>query len=481
MSYGTYNFRPVPIINLNKAYETSEDGSQLGVSISITLDGTVVATGADGEALNAHSIVYIDEVQDKLANAIHENNGEFFIVQCGGTTLISGYPLVKNISFPQSSNQWVSSSPYNIALEYYDVLATGMDPSGYYIRNATEDWSLELSTDRNPHVYTAGSNPTGFLEAVLTHNISAVGKIVYGANGLTKPAWQRARDYVLARLSEQPDTTFVQSSGVINLPAYSGYDHVRTNQVGELAGSFAVTETWRLTNNRTASEDFTISVRSGVQDGLITVGIDGNVVGLETRVYGQSPSFTTTQTKYEAASGYFNSLNIYGRANGIGVPNLNVIPLMVSIGHNPPQGTISYNYEFNDRPSFCIEGVNILSEVININDTNPTDVFASLVVCGRERGPVLQDISTVNAATREASVEIMVKPTGGCLSAALAVKGAVEDFLELLYEDLQDNQGSNAQVFKHADQESWSPTQGRYSRNIGWTYQTDSTTKSLGA
>lgn len=482
MSYGTHNFRPVPIVSLNRSYELSEGGDQLGLTVALTLEGTVVATGADGEALHAHSIVSIDEVQDRLASGIHSQNGELFLVKCSDTTLISGYPIVKSIVFPPSSSQWVSSSPYTIELEYYEPLNPNIDPSGYYIKSATEDWSFDLATDRYPHSYTAGSNPSGYLEAILNHNVSAVGKSVYESGGLTKPAWQRARDYVLSKVDEQPDSTFVQISGIINLPSYSGFDHTRTAQIGELGGSFSMSETWRLTKNRIASEDFTITVRSGTNDGLTSVSVNGNVVGFARQTYGNTPGdFTVVTNKYAAASGYFKSLNIYGRVNGIGVPNLNIKPLTVSVGHNPPQGTISYDYEYNDRPSFCVSNSAVLSEVINITDTNPTDVFAALVVCGRERGPVLQDISTVNVATREASVELLIKPTGGCLSAPFALKGDVETFLESVYDDLTDNQGANAQVFKHQDQEVWNLSQGKYSRTIGWTYQTDSTTKSLGA
>ena len=481
MSYGTYNFRPVPLVNLNKQYDLSEAGVPLGVTVGLTLEGTLVPTGADGEA-SGYGISLITELQDNLSTAVKAQNGNLFLVSCDSTPLISGYPIVNNISFPPSLDQWVNTSPYTIDLEYYELPQAGALTGDYYIRSASESWNLELASERKPHNEVDAGNLPQLPEMVVTHSVSAAGKSAYDASGLIKPAWQHARDFVISKLAEKPDNIIVQSSGVINYAPSYYYDHMRTSEIDELGGTFTASETWSViqTYNRHAKEDFSISVASGSTDGITTVSVDGTILGLSSGTYGSSPgSLTTTHYAYDEAVIYFSGLNLYARANNIlSNDTLGLSPVTTTVGHNPPAGTITYSHEYNNKPDPCISGV--LSETITISDVNPTDVFAQLIVCGRARGPVLQSISTVNAATRDVNVEVAVKPTGECATSAGGPRSEVEAYLAVIYSNLLASVGANPQVFKHQDNETWVPSDGRYSRHIGWTYQSDSTTKYLG-
>src|SRR5690606_3496765 len=131
----------------------------------------------------------------------------------------------------------------------------------------------------------------------------------------------------------------------------------------------------------------------------------------------------------------------------------------------------TYTYEYDDRPCNFVTGA--LSEVITINDNDPTDVFASLTVLGRAAGPILQDIGTVTAATREVSIELVMAIPTGCDSGNCGVlitsspRNQVNNLLCCLEGELTD---AYNQVFKSQDTSSWSPKTGRYTRTVQWTY-----------
>src|SRR5690606_38160886 len=123
---------------------------------------------------------------------------------------------------------------------------------------------------------------------------------------------------------------------------------------------------------------------------------------------------------YENAVSYYNALisssRIYYRGNAISGLTLNNSnpPLNSIVTHNPLLGQISYSYEYDDRPTNCVNGA--LSETLTIIDNNPTDIFASLMILGRQAGPLLQPMNTFSSATREISVEVVMDPNSTCPS-----------------------------------------------------------------
>lgn len=227
-----------------------------------------------------------------------------------------------------------------------------------------------------------------------------------------------------------------------------------------------------------AIEDFTVDVRKGIESDITTVSIQGSIQGLETRSYGTNPGdFTISETKYAAASGYWAAINttrIYPRAQlfaGSGLTRpINTTPASRVVGHNPVNGLITYSYEYNDRPSNCISGA--ITESIMVTDNNPTDVFAEIGIPGRSNGPILQDMGTITSAKREVSIEAIMAPATGCSSVTgLFINNPrtqVATIINLFSGDLT---SSHTQVFKHADSETWDVKTGRYTRQVGWTYQ----------
>ncbi len=494
MTYGSYNFTPVPFLRITKEHGKTSDGTRIGTIYHTTLNGNLVN-------LNPGGLQSIMSGQDVLKSGL-ANDGQLFLVQCNGGTVLSAYPRVNSINFDTSSDNWVYTCPYSIELEFDDEIAppSSLSDVSYqppYIQSTSEDWEIEMAEDSHYYSWSLADASTDKppYQFRVTHNIGAVGKRHYGASGLVKEAWQQARDYVVPKLGF--DYTIFSSSGVFNVPTggYQPYNHVRKQTLNETDGSFNVTESWLAVNTgnsllahntKMATESFTVTEKVSKDTSIDTVNIEGTIQGLDTINWGTSPSsgfsyVNNNRTKDSNAYSYYAALDannrfyyrcLFSMYNSL--YTLNSSPLVVSVGRNPSAGTITYNYEYNTRPSNCIAGA--LSENISVNDNNPTDLFATLTVLGRTNGPILQSLGTVTAATREVSIDCVMAPYTGCPTNAAGASGLMAaspktSVATLLCGFQADLQARAGYVFKNADSEKWEPKTGRYSRQVTWTYQ----------
>jgi len=480
MVYGTYNISPVPFLALTRQLQTKADGTIIGCLFNARLDGTIYCPTGGFPAVIAK--------QQDLRQAFL-THGLLFKVMCDSTELIKAYPRIAGpIDFQETSDNWVFSTKYSVDLQWDDELvlneASGLVPP--YISDTQESWSVEFVEDKAKYEFTLPGSITDAnpYQVRITHAISAVGKKHYTSGTLDKEAWEQAREYIVPRLGY--NGSYLGASGVLNISSgnFTAFNHVRQNVVDISAGSYSVTENWIAINPSgsgvagRALEDFTVDVRKGIESDITTVSIQGSIQGLETRSYGTNPGdFTISETKYAAASGYWAAINttrIYPRAQlfaGSGLTRpINTTPASRVVGHNPVNGLITYSYEYNDRPSNCITGA--ITESIMVTDNNPTDVFAEIGIPGRSAGPILQDMGTITSAKREVSIEAIMAPATGCASVSgLFINNPrtqVATIINLFSGDLT---STHTQVFKHADSETWDVKTGRYTRQVGWTYQ----------
>lgn len=494
MTYGDYTFSPVPFMRLSLAANRLGNGQVVGFTWASSLSGDLVDVSTEG-------IVKIDELQDALSSAIYlQPQGSNFYVSCGGSPLLDVYPRIATLSFEQGN--WVNRSPYTIDMEW-DILVSGISD---YISDYKEDWAFEFTEDKNGQLWTTleaaisngelASNTPDYLpfQARITHNVSATGKSAYGSGGLLKPAYQQARAFVNARLVSTPDSEFVENSGAINFfPAnVSGhyFNHVRTVSTDETAGTYAVAENWLMVAASgalvaSALEDFTIDIKQTIDSPYKTVGINGTIQGLETRTYGSAPGdFSISETKYTGAITYWNTIRsrLYTRCRQLSGTTLNPIATSTSNGYNPYTGTITYSNEYNNRPSNCLTIGNgpqlVTSESINLTDNNGGDLFASVFVLGKASGPVLQALGTRSIRTRSLSIESYIAPSNICptsvTSNILALRGTTKpgnvDAVVQLFEDELVDYKEATQVFRTEDSETYNIKEGRYSRQVTWSW-----------
>lgn len=162
---------------------------------------------------------------------------------------------------------------------------------------------------------------------------------------------------------------------------------------------------------------------------------------------------------------------------------LSTIPISTSEGHDPRKGTISYNYEYNNK-LMVISG--IISENINVSYDNSIDSTNETVVLGRPIGPIVQRVGR-SLPRKTISVDIAIPPITAIDQISLNspqcplyrknyIFQTVEKIIEahrpyspskFLNEPIY-NEGL---VYTSNDTEQWSPTAGTYSRSVSWLYQ----------
>lgn len=468
ITYGNYNFQrdagPVPLLDISITFNRNDAGDVLNTLYKTTLKGEInlLPSGIDGYK-------NIDERQDLLISGFSQDYQEFKVT-CDNNTLIQQYPRINSIAFSPSNDNWSETADYSIELEW-----DGAPYSGLYLENISENW--EFSLDQQNKYYSwnlpGGTGDNNMYLFSLTHTVSAKG--LDSKNISNRPAWQEARAWVISRLGY--DSSQVTNSGVFNLNAanFSGWNHSRVQKKSEKDGTFEVTETWLVANTGfgsnagAATEDFTASVSYDISNNLTSVSINGSIQGMEEISYGSSPnSYSVSKSAFTNASGYWQNIRpkLAGRASLIasGVA-INPLPMNYNIGYNPTKGTINYTYQFDDRPCNFIP--NAIFENITINDTNPVDVFAETVVLGRRNGPVLQRLDTVTSSKRNVNIEIVVPRITQCSSISAAITGK-PNINSVLCEI--EAQISGNDYFKSQDNESWDFKNGRYTRNVEWTW-----------
>lgn len=511
LSYGTYPFSPVPLLRLGITANKAGNGELLGLTWTATFTGDLVEVSGGG-------LTSIRNQQDLLEAAIFEQDqGSRLLLKCDATTLLDVYPRVTSLSFDPGI--WVNRSPYTIEMEFDSLV----EDINQYVSAYDETWTFEMVNEKSvptdPGADDApawtileAANSNGELatdtpdylpfQARITHTVNATGKTVYDSGGRVKPAYQQARDFVVARLVSSPTSEIVENSGVINFfPANQEgqyFDHYRTVNQDDAAGTYSVSESWLMLTDYedgfrlgNATEDFTIETRSQADGPYKTVAINGTIQGLESRDYGVSAGdFEIDETKYKAAIDYYTNVKtrIFARCNqvglALGLPAMNPIPFSTSESFNPYNGTITYNREYNSRSANCLlisedPDVPVYSETINMTDNNGGDAFAQIFVLGREdKGPVLQNLNTKTVRTRSLQIECVLNPPSTCFTAmniATIIAGGkptnCDAIVDIFEGDLQTNSSKLAdQIFKSEDVENYSFKEGRYFRNVTWTW-----------
>ena len=410
-------------------------------------------------------------------------------------------------------------------------LASALAASGF-IDDYSESWSIDVEEGKGA-TKTDTTYNNGDISSVrtyrLTRNISATGRTMYYPNGTVikrKEAWEQAKNYVYLSVLKDttPNTSADNSTGYEQFPEYSlgpyfgsgylniakdtwgGYNHLRTESIDVTAGTFTLTDVWLLSSG-SAYEDYRMSLSKGSDNGLYKISIDGTIKGLSSAHAGHSqyggtvqtnqpalnPIFATpTNTQYQNAlykwhqvsntGQYGPNCHLFKRSQSLTHQGLNHVPLSIALGSNEFTGEITYNVEYDSRPTNIISGA--LSESITYSDTYPGDVFAVIPVIGRQTGPVLQYIGGRTEYQRNLNVELVMDKY---YSSGVAGTQGIRQFGVLSKPSLNEPFKSQINSIIHAyspvqeqgirkyfvspPQESWDAKSGRYSLTVNWTYE----------
>jgi len=467
--------------------------------------------------------------KQKSLRALFATDGQMFEITdpAGSDPAVICYPRVLSVDFQEGI--YVERADYTITLEA-DTLLNGdkvnnegslivlgadeafgrpeegktenellVDMSGAFITDFSEDWSIETDEAQGESL----ALPRSYR---ISHNINATGKTHFGPDGKQK-AWEQAKKFVQHRLGYNPSGNYPNimgqiGSGTINLvDTYRGFNHVRSENLSESAGSYSVSENWLIAQG-SAYENFNLSISSSTDNPFVSVSIDGNIKGLseyspsgfggnDTNLNngGRDPS-TLPSGAYDNALGKYHEIsnsgqfgltsNVYKRANNSVAVQLNSQPKSVSLGTNQYTGEVTYNLQFDNRPTNIISGV--LSETISVNDTYPGDIFAVIPVLGRRTGPILQYIGGRTEYKRDISISLVMDytsvPYGSGRNPLLLKKPSVVEptatqIGSLIKELSPAGEPGIRKYFVSPPSESWNPKEGSYSFNLSWTYEMD--------
>lgn len=474
MSKCIYNGKrliPCPFITLNKTFERQDDGTLIGTTWQGTIRGKIIsymgspdksgnfwALGGfppDDTVTQDEKLGAIFRKQEAIRELFSEDGYLLEFQSLDGSAPMKCNPRITGITFDEGN--WVNTCDYSITFDadiiYLNGGVLGEDANTYFIKSAGETWQIETNEDQVEDI--------GLRTYRLTHEVQAQGKRIFNGDGsVSMPAWNRAKEYVIARLGF--DQLIISGSSIKDLPDYyNAYNHVRSESIDENAGNYSVTETWLLSSG-TATEDFSISCNSSLDSSLTSVTIDGTIVGLESR----DSNMRMVSSKYSGALLKFESVSgiIYSRARNYSGKNLNYRPLQSTISKSPNAGSLTYSYQYDDRPANLLS--NSLSEIFTVQDSFDNDIIAIIPVPGRSRGPVLQDIETKTERTRSISVEIVMPIPSGGLSERYNANPY--NTINTLVNDLKP---TGYQVFQTENSPSWDLNTGRFSLNRQWTYE----------
>ncbi len=480
LSYAGNRLIPAPTVSINKSYQKTAEEEIVGSVFNIVITGKMLAykgspsslgvwyTGstypADESIGDTSRLGTLLRKQQAIRSLFNLEGQQLVIQSADGSQPLKCNPRIVSVDF--ANDLWYQTFDYSITLEadiiYIGGSSLGEDGFLNFISSADESWTFDVQDDRAE----SESVPRTYR---VSHTVSAKGKRFYDNTGtLISPAWKQAQGYVLPKLGF--DNTIALSSGVNNLPSYySGYNHVRNEQIDKRGGGYSVTETFLLASGN-ALEDFTVSTKTDINTGLTSVSIDGHVDGLETR----NSSYILTALKYTTAAAKFATVQslMLTRAQTYSGATLNITPISTTIGKNPLTGIINYSYEFNDRPANLFSTAR--SEVINVQDNWGIDVFAPIFVLGRTTGPVIQNLGAHKERTRSLSIELVFPIASGTITNRLytnkpSILPATSGILQSIVTSMNPSSFGATRVNVSEQSTAWDGS--RFAYNVSWVYE----------
>jgi hypothetical protein len=520
-TYGDYLFRPAPLFSINSEPLKTPDGTGYGVIHNVTFNGTLLSTGAvETESGIAGVIQEIESLKEAL-----DRDGKLLKIETpDNTPILSGYPKVTSFNIEPNNDNYTLRADYSIDMELInlrsgssaDLFNGNDDPTAFqlppFIESASESWDVEILDNQYPTAFALSGNKSEvFLHrTAVTHTVNVQARLAYTGLNYSNDIFEDAKKYatgVLLKSTLDGDVLrkFVDLSGVLGGPGSyvettGVFNHYRTVGLNKTEGTIDVTETFYLVPDSGDAGDYqlppsnateTFDISTSLEEGIWTIGIQGDIQGYDLVDFGREFSVDITQSKFQNASGYFTYLwggsqsVLFRRAysalemakNSItecfaqGV--INPIPVSTSFGLNPKAGAINYSVQWDTKPQQIVATGDscIISQDIAIDKVKPNDVFATHTILGRAQGPLFQDIGTTTARSETINISVVCPPPTSLASEAEMYKfypiNEIEDFIST-YTGFALT--SYEQIFVTQNTENFNFSAGTMTRSKGFTY-----------
>ena len=353
---------PAPLITVTKNYRSAGDGSKHGVVYNISLAGTLLpfrGSPSGNYTLGSPSTAFwtlggyppddtyiggdvpfaLLERKQEAIRWLFREDGKLLEWYGGAASPVKCRPKVKSINFPQG--QWNDRCEYNIQLEAEYL--TGItdedifDASG--LQSVSETWQFTEMPGHDGKVYQ------------ISHVVSAKGELTYDeVTGSEINAWSNAKGWCDARIDGTPDNSFVTyATGFVD---WVNGAYTKNTNVAQLDGSYAVTETWTITEAGVGELAATyveksFNIVNRTEDDAVDVSYNGVIYGLQEQehVGGSSavsnakalvPTSSEAKTETETALGSL-----------LGSFVIPISPSQRNIGINEKDGTVNFSFDWS--------------------------------------------------------------------------------------------------------------------------------------
>jgi hypothetical protein len=372
--YGTTSLRPAPQVSLANSYQTLGDGRFVGSTVTATLKGTIVADKlADTDTPHAieQKLTTIIQKQADLRKVFSLDGLWFEIQGYDGSAPVKFIAIVDSIEFAEG--QWVDKCDYTVVLHGETV--AGEEGEANHIESASESWQYEEADGL--HTYRA------------SHTLQAKGKTYYESGGgtVTKKAWEWAKDFVVNKLtldwggvnaswSPKAGKEIFETGAIQPENSLLPFNRVITQNVDEDEGTYNVTENFFLSTTP-YWEEYTVSSRKDFANPQTSnlVSINGVIHGLATGLHNPESKLVNSQARWLTVKTL-----LYSRASAYapGI-TLNVKHTSQSVEFNVNEGTVSYNFEWNDRLLTYFEFYNVAMQTSMEDSKTTVTVDGSII------------------------------------------------------------------------------------------------------
>jgi hypothetical protein len=519
-SYGILG--PFPRYSISRENIFTGTGSYLGTSFTITVTGTAILNQADdkqdplevGERQKRVQGEVLTILQFAREQQTAQSIGLLQIQPYGGKTnkIKFADARLTSIEVPeQGETAGIQNTEYTFTFEATREISTntndGKTTAGkaiqprYNLAAIEENWELSENEGKISYVGNDPDSPASSRKTyTLTHTVSATGLNTYeGTNNVmttNDEAFRQAAQWVATRLVADPmaeiqtdmmgdysefpsgftpadmnDVEYQSELGfklsAHGLSKYGSYNHIRQISHNMAEGSYAVTDTWLLSQeNVSATHEIEFSYDAAPQSDASSISVSATIQGLATKT-----ALDQDDNKYNGALASFHTMKglLFAAANNVykdsgGVGTLRDVKASESISHNKVGGSINYNVSYNDLEIKYSPAEDVISETIGVNynnDDNSIQIIALQPILERELGPVIQDMRTTKEKTVGVTVDLVMA------SNKRSVKPSAMSMAEA-YKPIKSAGGHGPYLTNKT--ESYNPKTGAYSLTLDWTY-----------
>lgn len=394
---------------------TDEQNVEQLLSESITVNGTVNGFDADNDPAV------------KLANALDAYNN----------VILPAIPAIIGLTSDH----------------LYNTQTVNQDAS-----NGTVSYSLVYNNNPNgesyTHNYSVSSNINGGGPSSATINGTIQGLLVEGnvagVMNTVIAAWSTIKNSLRGYVIDMIDYDVVAEPSALQVAfdkqnlriTYSASYNYTDASNGSGAGYLDQYEVSINDNNTTMSGSYRNST---------TATINGTITGLS--------DVGSSDEKYANALARWNNIKttLNTRISDIIGVTVSDRVLSKTFAHNKVNGSISYSYSFAVRSD--ISNASIINETINLEFSDPRDIFAVQIIPGLATGPILQDLGTVSEASTTLSASFTL------------ANGAVTGVADTRFAELEALYQPTSPRFLANKTRSYDPNTGVYTVVKSWTHK----------